>query len=395
MRGYIMILRSLFLVTLIGLVIACSDSKKPTDKQKSRDILSSRTLGLAYLEENKLSEAEAEFLKLIELAPDEALGHANLGLVYLRMGEYEKAEKNIKNAIELEPDDPDIRLILAKVYELNDQEKESLEVLQDIKQANPEHTKTLYALAVFYEASNDVESISKRTEYLSVLAKEVPENLVARLLFIEVLIQGGNSDEAIAQLEDLIRIFPDFPEEANEYYHQTIELLRKGDTIGAFTSIKIFHNFFKVSGPYQAGIQDLKGPGGELIGFPLITLGESTGAFWFEGEDLLEAIKFTDVTATVGLDKVNESVSGENYHTNLAISDFDGDGDLDVYFSRYKNDFTNPEHFLFKNDMGSYSEIAEETGINHTQAERNAIFGDYDNDGFLHLYLVAQGENIL
>ncbi len=55
------------------------------EKQLARDKITMRTLGLAYLEENKLSEAEAEFLKLTKLAPDEALGFANLGLVYLRM----------------------------------------------------------------------------------------------------------------------------------------------------------------------------------------------------------------------------------------------------------------------------------------------------------------------
>ena len=388
--------RFIVILFLAGsLVLSGCDSKKPVDKQKSRDILSSRTLGLAYLEENKLKEAEAEFLKLIELAPEEALGHANLGLVYLRMGEYDKAEENLQNAIDLQPDDPDIRLILAKVYELNDQDEQSLEVLNEIIESNPTHPKTLYALTEYYETSQDPGSVLKKKDYLATLVQEVPENLVARLLYIEALIQSDAPDEAIAQLEELVRIFPDFPDEANVYYDQTIHLLRQGNLVNAFTSIKIFHNFFKVSSPYQAGIQDLKGPGGELIGFPVITLGESTSAFWFEGEDVLEAIKFTDVTATVGLDQINGSVSGNNYHTDLALSDYDGDGDLDIYFSRYKDNNSDPEHFLFKNDMGSYSEIARESGLNHEGAEEYALFGDYDNDGYLDLYLVMQGRNLL
>ena len=45
-----------------------------------------KTLGLAYLEEFKLDEAEKEFLKFIDLAPKEKMGYANLGLTYLRMG---------------------------------------------------------------------------------------------------------------------------------------------------------------------------------------------------------------------------------------------------------------------------------------------------------------------
>jgi len=38
-------------------------------------------MGLAYLEEFKLEEAEKEFLKFIDLAPKEKLGYANLALL--------------------------------------------------------------------------------------------------------------------------------------------------------------------------------------------------------------------------------------------------------------------------------------------------------------------------
>ena len=53
--------------------------------QKARDMITTRTMGLAFLEENKLAEAENAFKQLIEIAPNEALGYANLGLVYIRM----------------------------------------------------------------------------------------------------------------------------------------------------------------------------------------------------------------------------------------------------------------------------------------------------------------------
>ena len=64
-------------------------------------ILTARTLGLAYLEDNRLEDAEAEFKKLIQLAPDEPSGHANLGLVDLRMGRYQDATREINRAVEL------------------------------------------------------------------------------------------------------------------------------------------------------------------------------------------------------------------------------------------------------------------------------------------------------
>jgi len=391
MKFRFIILSALF----IGLILNGCESKKPVDKQKSREILSSRTLGLAYLEENKLNEAEAEFLKLIDLAPDEALGHANLGLVYLRMGNYEDAEKNLKNAIELEPDDPDIRLILAKVYELNGQEDLSIDALNKIMEIAPDHAKTLYSLAELYDKSKDEKSLALKEDYLKRLVEKVPENLVARLLLTETYIQNNKADEALAQLEELARIFPESPDEAKVYYDNSLKLLQKGNAKDAFTPIKIYHNFFKVSSPYQAGIQELKGPGGELIGFPLITMGESTSTFWFEGEDLMEVITFTDVTTIVGLDRdLNPGIGNDNI-SSLALADFDGDGDLDIYFSNSSNNGSDLTHHLYRNDMGSYIECSEDAGINHSGPDNDAIFGDYDNDGYLDLYIVKTGENIL
>src|SRR5436190_12739270 len=80
--------------------------------------LTARTLGLAYLEENRLEDAQAEFTKLIRLAPDEPSGHANLGLVYLRLGRYQDAARAIDRAGALAPADPDIGLLQATVLRL-------------------------------------------------------------------------------------------------------------------------------------------------------------------------------------------------------------------------------------------------------------------------------------
>ncbi len=109
----------LFFLFLPLIWLSCQEKKAVVDKQTYWDIIQVRTMGLAYLEENKLPEAEAEFHRLVELAPDRALGYANLGLVYLRMENYPEAENQLIKAIEKDPGDPDIRLILVKVYELS------------------------------------------------------------------------------------------------------------------------------------------------------------------------------------------------------------------------------------------------------------------------------------
>ena len=72
--------------------------KKVSDAKVS-EAISAKSMGLAYLEENELENAEIQFKRLIELAPGDASGYANLGVVYLRAGKYDLAEDYLSEAL--------------------------------------------------------------------------------------------------------------------------------------------------------------------------------------------------------------------------------------------------------------------------------------------------------
>lgn len=387
---------ALLLFTAVIFILSGCRKEKKTDKETYREILSSRTLGLAYLEENKLNEAEAEFLKLIELDPEQSMGYANLGLVYLRMGKYEESVKQLQKAISLDPKNPDIHLILAKVYEVNDHQEKSLEQLKNILQFAPDHVKTLYSLAEFYGKSGDRESLDLREKYLSDVVRLAPDNIVPRLNLVEILLRNGEPEKALDQLEAIHQQFPEFPDEARAFFNKTLEALHTGKTEDALTSARIFHNFLKLSSPYQAGVTDLKGPGGELIGFPVITVGNAVSTYASESESILDALRFNDVTSTVGLNlkQGTENPIGNKNTVRLLISDFDGDGDLDVYAGSYLKQSGKSE-FLFLNNMGSFSEVSDNAGFKQTGKSGASAFADYDNDGFLDLYITRDGGNYL
>jgi Tfp pilus assembly protein PilF len=61
------------LVVCFAILFSCKETPKDS-QQKSVELMTTQTLGLAYLEEFKLEEAEKEFLKFIKLAPEEKLG---------------------------------------------------------------------------------------------------------------------------------------------------------------------------------------------------------------------------------------------------------------------------------------------------------------------------------
>ena len=125
------------------LVIGCG--KQERSAADAGTILTARTLGLAYLEENRLEDAQAEFTKLIRLAPDEPSGHANLGLVYLRLGRYQDAAREIDRAGALAPDDPDIGLLQATVLRLTGRPGDARRTLEAVLKAAPTHQDVVRA----------------------------------------------------------------------------------------------------------------------------------------------------------------------------------------------------------------------------------------------------------
>lgn len=80
-----------------------------------------------------------------------------------------------------------------------------------------------------------------------------------------------------------------------------------------------------------------------------------------------------------------------------AAADYDNDGDIDLYVTNSRLGYPNA---LYRNngDM-TFTDVAQEVGVASANEEygtsMDAVWGDYDNDGNLDLYVVKWGCNIL
>lgn len=378
------------------LILNFCKNKGGGNQDAVEDLMSVRTLGLAYLEEFKLEEAEKEFLKFIELAPEDKFGYANLGLTYLRMGNYPEAVKQLHKAISIDSLDADIRLILSTVYKMNDEQDKAISELRKALSFAPAHVKILYEISELYALKDDPESLKQRRNYLERLIQSAPGNIVPRLSLTELLIREGEFDAAVEQLEIIRKEFPEFPKEAIPYYDKALPALRKNNAEEANLNYSIFHNYLKVSQPYQAGMMDLKGPGGSLIGFPVVTFDRQALSQTGESESILDAIKFTPVPEAAGLGIIKPSENTEfGDYSHVAAADYDGDGDGDIYFSCYDESSSSFKRWLFNNNSGIFTDVAAEAGLTHSGRESSAIFGDYDNDGFLDLFIMREEGDLL
>ena len=91
---------------------------------------------------------------------------------------------------------------------------------------------------------------------------------------------------------------------------------------------------------------------------------------------------FTDVTFDAGLGEVH-------YPTQTASwGDYDNDGDLDLYIGNESTEsFKAPCQLFRNNGDGTFSDVAEEAGVQNYGFTKSVIWGDYNADRFPDLYV--------
>jgi len=118
-------------------------------------------------------------------------------------------------------------------------------------------------------------------------------------------------------------------------------------------------------------------------------------------------IQLRDVTRQTGITFVHtDGSSGRRYivesvSCGLATFDYDGDGDVDIYFlngaplpgSRITPP---PRNALYRNDGGwKFTDVTQAAGVGDTGYHLGVCVGDYDNDGDQDIYLNNFGPNVL
>ncbi len=119
--------------------------------------------------------------------------------------------------------------------------------------------------------------------------------------------------------------------------------------------------------------------------------------------------RFTSIAKEAGIDfTYYGNPSPQHYMTEqngggVALFDFDCDGQLDIFFANGSH-FDHPAeqagqfHHLYRStglstDSLHFENVAASAGLNKSDFGMGATCGDFDNDGFIDLYLCAYGKN--
>jgi hypothetical protein len=88
---------------------------------------------------------------------------------------------------------------------------------------------------------------------------------------------------------------------------------------------------------------------------------------------------FTDVTAAAGVSVDSGAVRQPSF------IDFDGDGDLDLFVA-----LRDRANLMFRNENNTFKNVAAEVGLADTRKSVGAVWFDYDEDGYIDVYVANQ-----
>lgn len=120
-------------------------------------------------------------------------------------------------------------------------------------------------------------------------------------------------------------------------------------------------------------------------------------------------VQFTDITALAGIDFVHvngaygDKLLPETMGGGVAFLDYDNDGDQDLLFINSKywpghepKEASPPTMALYRNDGAArFEDVSTASRLDGSLYGMGVAVGDYDNDGFVDVFITAVGENRL
>ena len=379
-------------VVFLGAALIAAAAACRSEQASVEELYTSRMLGLSYLQRNQLPEAETEFKKLIKLAPDDPLGYASLGLTYLQAGRYAEAEKQLLRARELDPGSIEVGLALARLYSLTGRSSDARATLEQLGRDTTGNAHVLYALAELEAQQPDSASARRYEARLRDVLTVAPANLAVRLKLVDAAARRGEADSAVRQLEEVRRIPPQPPREARIYLDSSIQLLRAGRLAESRTTLDHLFRLMEVTAPYQASLDEVKWTEGPIPGRPVLAFAPKNfiSLHGIREKATVDLAKFIDATEDAGLagagirTGAGAAPARQTGPSALATGDVDGDGTDDLFVS-------NPAR-LYRVRDGFVREATDRSGISLPQGAAYATFADYDNDGWLDLFVIGGEE---
>ena len=304
----------------------------------------------------------------------------NLGVGQMGRFEFDAAAQTFAKILEQHPDDADARVNLA-IATLNRQKEgdsdAALKLLDDVLAKHPDHPRARYLKGLLQlNAAQPADAL----EHFRFVAQQDPRDPYAAYYVAQCLAGAGKHEEALAWYAKASAVDPNL---RSAYYgaFQSLQRLKRIEE-----AKQKLAEFQKLKDHLQARLVEFKytrmGPKAEAtVSSPPSARGLANATSRPAGETFADAVPLPIRGA--------EHFAWKN-NANITAADIDGDGALDLFITAGDRNAV-----LFNREGGAAFELAPDHPLSYTEDVNAALWGDYDNDGLVDVYLARHGPNQL
>ena len=287
-------------------------------------------------------------------------------------------------------------LTLAQVFSYQQRFSDSTAALTKALEVNPDDTEARIRLGYFLGAPQQmlVPDLSASKRQFEKVLELQPNHLEAMLQLGLAEFRLGEADKAAERFENIIQ---NYRRHSGAHYYLGVYHLRHG---ALNRSVENFKESLRLKPRDPETLWNLWTAYSKLGGYPedlpeefKIVVSSQQSAVSHQQRDFLEPESsltdnrqlttdnyFTDVAPDLRMDKVDGG-------RGSAWGDYDNDGDLDIVAVG-----TYQPHALFRNNGdGTFTNVADAAGIADPRGGWGSLFADYDNDGDVDLYITRGG----
>jgi tetratricopeptide (TPR) repeat protein len=194
--------------------------------------ISETNLAVALQADGKLEQAEAHYLRAIDLQPDYAPAYNNLGVMQRAAGRVDEAIATYRRAIELRGDYPDAHYNLANALLQQNRAQEAAEHFEIALKSIPDSAGVRNNLGIALAAQN--RPADAAAAFRAAVAAE-PKSAVAHRNLADALSEAGQVTEALAEYRIASTLDPN---DLSARYNYGVALLEAGLTADAIVELR-------------------------------------------------------------------------------------------------------------------------------------------------------------
>lgn len=371
-KGVSPVLRIVLSLLMMSALVFMLISAEQTTPQTPDELTTLRNLGKAYYENDEFDKAAQALQKCLAMVPDSAPDHINLGLTLLRAKQYDEAIAHLEEAERIEPGYLHIYYDLGIIYKRLGEYQKAAGYLEQVKKENPTSAAVRYNLGdVYKKMGDDEKALAEFRETVRLDPKHVSAHYQL-LMYAKKQRRKGEADREA-------EIFGRLKKETAEA-ERTPEALERST-----------YSYFIDVSPLKSlpSRQELTGQMRFRDGTSRSKLKKGPGISIRGGLEM--PLKASTYDPAVAHTYWASQLGGE-----VVFGDYNNDSHLDVYIIACDPDTNFSANCLYRNNGdGTFVDVTAEAGVGDRGMGTDAIFGDYDNDGFLDLYVVNAGPNVL